>query len=142
MSRRLAREMAVQALFLLDFNAGAGQELALEAVFAEREAVSPSVKEYASSLVEGTQKHLAAIDKNMAGISKEWPVDRMPGVDRNIIRMALFEMKYADQPVDAGVVINEAVELAKIFGTENSGRFINGILGSLVRVGVSREPSL
>jgi N utilization substance protein B len=134
MSRRRAREMAVQTLFLLDFNADTDKNMAVDAIFAEQEDLPLKTKEYTKILVDGTTQHLPDIDKELALISKEWAVDRMPGVDRSIARMALFEMKYNPEQLDAGVVINEAVELAKKFGTENSGRFINGILGSAVKV--------
>jgi N utilization substance protein B len=133
MSRRTAREMALQTLFLLDFNTGADQNEAVEAIFAERENLLPKTKEYTIFLVDGTKKHLETIDQHLGAISKEWALDRMSGVDRNLARMALFEMKYHSEPVDAGIVINEAVELSKIFGTENSGRFINGILSSALK---------
>ena len=133
MSRRIAREMAMQTLFLRDFNADADKNMTIETVFAEQENLPAKTKEYMLFLVDGTEKHLPDIDKELSEISKEWAIDRMPGVDRSIARMAMFEMKYNPEPVDAGVVINEAVELAKTFGTENSGRFINGILGSAVK---------
>ncbi|CVK19644.1 MULTISPECIES: transcription antitermination factor NusB [Sporomusa] len=134
MSRRKAREMAVQALFQLDFNAGVTSEEALTAVFSEREgAISETTKSYAKSLVEGTQSNLAAIDNYISDLSREWKIDRMAGVDRNIARMAIYEMKYSEERLQPGVAINEAVELAKTFGTEDSSRFINGILGSIVK---------
>ena len=134
MSRRKAREMAVQALFQLDFNAGVTSEEALVAVFGEREeTLSETTKSYAKSLVEGTQSNLAAIDNYISDLSREWKIDRMAGVDRNIARMAIYEMKYSEERLQPGVAINEAVELAKTFGTEDSSRFINGILGSIVK---------
>lgn len=134
MSRRKAREMAVQALFQLDFNTGITSEEALTAVFGERgEAINETTKIYAKSLVEGTQSNLAAIDNYISDLSREWKIDRMAGVDRNIARMAIFEMKYSEERLQPGVAINEAVELAKTFGTEDSSRFINGILGSIVK---------
>ncbi len=133
MSRRKAREMAVQALFQLDFNSDVTKEEALISVFSEREDINESTKLYARALVEGTQNNLAAIDEYISALSREWKIDRMAGVDRNIARMAIYEMKYSDERLQAGVAINEAVELAKTFGTEDSSRFINGILGSIVK---------
>ena len=133
MSRRKAREMAVQALFQLDFNSGATSDEALNSVLSEREDTNETTKLYAQSLVEGTQKNLAAIDEYISELSREWKIDRMAGVDRNIARMAIYEMKYSLEPLQPGVAINEAVELAKTFGTEDSSRFINGILGSIVK---------
>lgn len=133
MSRRKAREMAVQALFQLDFNAGASKDEALSSVFSEREDVNENTKLYAKSLVEGTYSNLAAIDDYISELSQEWKIERMAGVDRNIARMAIYEMKYSQERLQPGVAINEAVELAKIFGTEESSKFINGILGSIVK---------
>lgn len=86
------------------------------------------VVEYATRLVEGVQKHSADIDARIARYSDRWALDRMPVVDRNLLRLALFELLWVpDVPVP--VVINEAVEMAKSLSTEDSGRFINGILG-------------
>ena len=133
MSRRLSREIAIQTLFFLDFNPTFGVHDALEAVFLEREKISNSVKEYSKFLVDGTKENLTEIDAFLTKLSKQWKLNRMPSVDRNIARLALFEMKYSKEPLNAGIVINEAVELAKVFGTEDSSRFINGILGSAVR---------
>ncbi len=134
MSRRKAREMAVQALFQLDFNSGVTSEEALTAVLTERgEEVNENTKLYAKALVDGTYNNLPAIDEYISELSREWKLDRMAGVDRNIARMAIFEMKYSQERLQPGVAINEAVELAKTFGTEDSSRFINGILGSIVK---------
>ncbi|QDR80803.1 transcription antitermination factor NusB [Sporomusa termitida] len=133
MSRRKAREMAVQALFQLDFNAGVSNDEALNSVFSEREDVNENTRLYAKSLVEGTYSNLAVIDDYISELSKEWKIERMAGVDRNIARMAIYEMKYSQERLQPGVAINEAVELAKTFGTEESSRFINGILGSIVK---------
>ncbi|WP_425061156.1 Transcription antitermination protein NusB [Sporomusa carbonis] len=133
MSRRKAREMAIQALFQLDFNSGANSDDALNSVFSEYEDINENTRLYAKSLVEGTCKNLAAIDEYISQLSREWKIDRMAGVDRNIARMAIYEMKYSDERLQPGVAINEAVELAKTFGTEDSGRFINGVLGSIVK---------
>ncbi|SDD36432.1 transcription antitermination factor NusB [Sporomusa acidovorans] len=133
MSRRKAREMAVQALFQLDFNSGVTSEEALNSVLNEREDTNETTRLYAKSLVEGTQKNLEAIDEYISELSREWKIDRMAGVDRNIARMAIYEMKYSQEKLQPGVAINEAVELAKTFGTEDSSRFINGILGSIVK---------
>ena len=89
---------------------------------------SEDVVSYASLLVEGVEEHAAAIDERIARYSDRWALDRMPVVDRNLLRLALFELLWVpDVPVP--VVINEAVELAKSLSTDESGRFINGILG-------------
>ena len=133
MSRRKAREMAVQTLFQLDFDPGRDMMEALETVFEERDDINEKAQSYAKILVEGTYEHLTEIDRFISATSKEWKLERMPGVDRNIARVAIFEMKYSAERLPPNVAINEAVELAKTFGTEESGRFINGILGALVK---------
>lgn len=132
MSRRKAREMALQVLFQLDYE-HTNAEDALIAVFAEREDASDKAKEYTKQLVEGTLSKIAEIDAVITSKSTDWKIDRMAGVDRNISRMAIYEMQYGNETIPPNVVINEAVELAKEFGTEESGRFVNGILGSLVK---------
>lgn len=132
MSRRLARELALQALFQLDFNQVEPEE-ALNSVCAERTKVTSTAKTYAGELLHGTLAKKSEIDAIIGQASREWKVERMAGVDRNIVRLAIFEMNFGAEALNAGVVINEAVELAKSFGTDESSRFVNGILGSLVK---------
>ncbi len=132
MSRRKSREMALQTLFQLDFNT-ADQGEALEAVLGENNNLAEKTREYTEYLVAGTQEHLAEIDDIIAEVSNEWKIDRMAGIDRNIARMAIYEMNFGTEQLPPNVVINEAVELAKVFGTEESSRFVNGILGALVK---------
>ena len=83
--------------------------------------------------MRGTRENLAAIDEEIAASTRDWKIDRMTGVDRNIVRIALYEMKYRTEKIDVGIAINEAVELAKKFGTDDSSRYVNGILGGLAR---------
>jgi len=85
------------------------------------------------TLSRGTREHLAGIDSLIAGVAEHWTLERMAAVDRNILRMAIYELESTDTPI--GVVINEAVELAKRYSTEESGRFVNGMLGKIVRSG-------
>ncbi|SDF09935.1 transcription antitermination factor NusB [Sporolituus thermophilus] len=132
MSRRKAREIALQTLFQLDFN-DTDPVAALAALAQDRDDVSKTAQEYARQLVTGTKDHLTEIDAIIAGQAREWKLERMAGVDRNIVRMAIYEMRYGPEKLPPNVVINEAVELAKTFGTEESGRFVNGILGALVK---------
>lgn len=132
MSRRKAREMALQVLFQLDYNSTDKQE-ALQNVYNERENVSDNAKLYAEQLVNGTQAHQKEIDDTISSLSSDWKLERMAGVDRNIARIAIYEMKFSSEQLPPNVVINEAVELAKTFGTDESSRFVNGILGSMVK---------
>lgn len=133
MSRRKAREMALQTLFQLDFNEDITLEAALDMVIGEYEAVADKDREYARTLVDGAKSSQTEIDEIITKSAYDWKLDRMPGVDRNIVRLAIFEMKFSPETMPAGVVINEAVELAKEYGTEDSGRFVNGILGAMVK---------
>lgn len=87
--------------------------------------------EFAQQLVKGTLEHIGEIDALISSISKEWQLSRMANVDRNIIRLALYELKFRED-IPPNVSVNEAVELAKIFGGVDSGRFVNGILGKFM----------
>ena len=91
------------------------------------------VSDYAESLVEGVTQHLGEIDERLVKSSDNWALDRMPVVDRAILRLAVYEMLYVDE-VPVSVAINEAVELAKVYGGEDeSSRFVNGVLGRIAR---------
>lgn len=131
MSRRKAREVALQVLFQLDFNVGDSQQ-ALAAISREVK-ISLEGQEYARLLVQGVTDRRRDIDAIIARISREWKPERMPGVDRNLARIAIYEMKFSPEPLPPNVAINEAVELAKKFGTEDSPKFLNGILGTVAR---------
>ena len=132
MSRRKAREMALQSLYQLDFNA-TGPEQALTAAVEAAGEPDAKTKAYAWELFSGATANRIAIDEIIVRASAEWKLDRMASVDRNIARIAVYEMRFGSEPLTPNVVINEAVELAKTFGTEESSRFVNGILGSLVK---------
>lgn len=132
MSRRKAREAALQALFQLDFNEMERLD-ALNIVLDESSAPPDEVREYAQRLVDGAKAHLTEIDGLISEKSREWKIDRMSGVDRNIARIAVYEMKFGEESLAPNIVINEAVELAKRFGSDESPRFINGVLGALVK---------
>jgi N utilization substance protein B len=142
MSRRQAREVALQALFQLDFNGpdleeqrGAYETLAIDAALGEVEGepVTKKDRRYIESVVLGTRQNLEQIDEMIGRHAKGWKVSRMAAVDRNLARLAVYEMCLADEKLAPGIVINEAVELAKKFGTDESGRYINGILNALVK---------
>ena len=93
---------------------------------------------YTRLLVEGVQSHHADIDQMIIGYADRWAIERMPMVDRNLVRIALFELFWGDD-VPVAVAINEAVELAKSFSTEDSGRFVNGLLGRIVEKELQRD---
>jgi len=139
MSRRQSREVALQALFQLDLNQSAAsndeenQIKAVDAAAGEIGSFAAHDREYAKVLVKGARLHLTEIDAMITKSSREWKVERMSGVDRNITRVAVFEMKFSEEKLTPNIVINEAIELAKKFGTDDSGRFVNGILGAMVK---------
>ena len=91
----------------------------------------PEVLEYARSVVEGVQAKVADIDVLISRYADRWAIERMPVIDRTIVRMALYELLWRDD-IPVAVGINEAVELAKSFSTDDSGRFVNGLLGRIV----------
>jgi transcription antitermination protein NusB len=94
------------------------------------EAEHQEVVDYAFDLVEGIQKHQADIDGLIARYADHWTIRRMPVIDRNLLRIALFELLWRDD-IPVAVAINEAVELAKALSTDDSGRFVNGLLGRI-----------
>jgi transcription antitermination protein NusB len=91
----------------------------------------PEIVAYARDLVAGVQSHQADIDQTIAGYADRWAITRMPVIDRTLLRIALFELLWRED-IPVAVAINEAVELAKELSTEDSGRFINGLLGRVV----------
>ncbi|MCL6451682.1 MAG: transcription antitermination factor NusB [Acetobacteraceae bacterium] len=129
MSRRRAREAALRVLYQRDVG-GDDPRRALRLAVQDLN-LAPEAAEFAWDLVMGTLDHLGPIDRDVAALSPEWAPRRMAAIDRNLLRLGVFELAYTDTPVE--VVINEAVELAKRYSTGDSGRFINGVLGALAR---------
>jgi N utilization substance protein B len=129
--RRKAREVALQFLYQLD-QTGADDPGPFEADFWDRHPVDPDTRAFASSLVRGAKAQQSKIDALIAESAEHWDLDRMAVVDRNILRLAVYELGWrAETPPK--VVINEAIEIAKKFGTRESSRFINGILDRVHR---------
>lgn len=130
-SRRQAREQALQLLYQLDLTADEGHQAASQR-FWELEPADPDVVDFAGSIVAGVREMLPRIDEMISTASINWKVQRMSYVDRNILRLAVFEfIEKTDIP--PMVSINEAIELGKRFGTGESGAFINGILDRIAR---------
>jgi N utilization substance protein B len=131
--RRKSRELALQFLFSHDFQE---RSCAPEAVDADLDAfcrmfdVGEKALPYGRELIEGICRHLSEIDALLADHSHNWRVERMSLVDRNILRIAVFEMRYS-QEAPAQVVINEALEIAKRYSIDESVSFINGILDAV-----------
>ncbi len=135
-ARRRARAVALQTLFEVDL-AGHGPSLVLKQRLADWDLDETNAR-FADHLVQGVLEHLSQIDPTIAEIAPEWPLDQMSPIDRNILRIAIYEMTF-DPDIPIKVAINEAVELAKLFGSESSRRFVNGALGTLASTQMSRE---
>lgn len=132
--RHRAREAALQALFEIDC-AGHNSNIVVEQRLAEADLPDPGAA-FVRELVNGIRTHQQEIDALIARYAPEWPVDQIAIIDRNVLRIAIYEILLRED-TPTKVAINEAVELAKQFGSDSSGRFVNGVLGSLV----AHEPS-
>lgn len=133
--RTRARERALQALYQIDV-AAAGIDEALAAFWRSFEPVEEEVRQLAEGIVRGVAEHRRKVDEAIETASSNWRLDRMARVDRNVLRLAVFELLQTTVPVK--VVINEAIELGKKFGSESSGAFVNGVLDK-VAAGLSAE---
>ncbi len=127
--RRKARMAALQSLFAADIKGEQGEE-SLEWLNSENPLQTASL-DFARLLVQGVTENRLELDNVIRRYAKAWPVDQLPYVDRNILRIALFELLHTPE-VPQKTAINEAVELAKVFGSESSARFVNGVLGSVM----------
>lgn len=135
-TRRRARECALQLLYMWEFHKALGHA-GVNAFWLDRPTEEPATQDFASLLVEGVVRRLEEVDDLIRKASLNWRIDRMATVDRNILRLATFElMEVTDTPLK--VVLNEAIELSKRYGSEDSSAFVNGVLdkiGSILRPG-------
>ncbi|MDO8673107.1 MAG: transcription antitermination factor NusB [Dehalococcoidia bacterium] len=127
-ARRKARVSAFQTLFEIE-SVGHDPSSTLSRRV-EDSGLPPDGAKFAQDLVEGVLKHKERIDKEIKEAAPNWPFDQMPKVDKSILRLAIFEILF-DNGVPMKAAINEAVELAKAFGSDNSAKFVNGVLGSV-----------
>jgi transcription antitermination protein NusB len=140
MRRRLAREMAVQGLYHMEMNEVDPKEAARAAIEEAQTDEDGNIKrggeqispEFVLGLIEGTHRHIVDLDALLQDYLKGWQVDRLSKVDRQILRLAAYEMFFRDD-TPPKVVINEAIELAKHYGTDESGKFVNGVLGKMIK---------
>jgi len=132
-NRHLARTIAMQSLFLWDFKGQQEKDLGdtVKNVFAN---FAPDFDDhgFVKNLIKGVMAHLEEIDKYITLYATEWPLDQITIVDRNILRIGVFELIFNDD-IPAKVAINEAIEIAKTFGSESSGKFVNGVLGAIYK---------
>ena len=130
MSRIIARELAFKVLFQTDIGRNPWQQVlplvSAEYTLAENEMI------FLEKLISGTLAHLPKIDQEILKYSSEWKLERMANTDRNILRLALFELLFWDE-TPVSVAVNEAVDLAKKYGDDDAGKFVNGILGNIIR---------
>ena len=134
-SRHLSRSVAMQSLYEWDFRGRKQEELPT--------VVERNIKEFASGLddtafifqlIDGVMKHLPELDQIIEKAAPQWPLEQIAVVDRNVLRLGLFELLFGNrEEVPPKVAINESIELAKSFGGDSSGKFVNGVLGTVYR---------
>ncbi|MGB9598565.1 MAG: transcription antitermination factor NusB [Minisyncoccales bacterium] len=138
--RRLARVLAFQTLFVWDFFRGRKkmEEIIKETLREKGEDLRS--EDFFISLVQGVIKHIAKIDEIIKNSAPQWPLEQMPLVDRNVLRLGIFELVFGDKKaVPAKVAINETIELGKMFGSSTTGKFVNGVLGTVFKIMKSEE---
>jgi N utilization substance protein B len=128
-ARRKARKRALDVLYEADLRALPIDEV-LRSSVSRIEGPRPGYLDYAILLVEGVAEHLSRIDELIASYAEGWTLERMPAVDRNLARVSVYELLYQDD-IDDAVAISEAVELARQISTDDSPRFLNGVLGRI-----------
>lgn len=130
--RRESRELALQVLFQLEFDPGLNFRDGLE-LFKKSFDAGPDTWEYATLLLDGVTKNKQTIDGLIQGQSAHWSLNRMSLVDVNIMRIAVFELRYQQDSVPPAVAIDEAIEISKKYSTSDSAAFVNGILDQIVK---------
>ena len=129
-TRRRARELALQLLYQFELTDASPEEM--QAGFEEWRNASDSVRDFADALLRGTLARIDELDEELGRQTTHWRLERLAAVDRNILRLAMYELIYETETPHA-VVIDEAIEIAKKYGTKDSGRFVNGVLDGFVK---------
>lgn len=135
-NRHLGRIVALQSLYEYEFRHTPETQVDVAEVVArnmERYKDDIDDTEFVDMLVQGVIEHMEALDEKLQPLAPDWPLAQVARIDRNILRIGLYELLYRSDDVPPRVVINEAVELAKSFGSDNSSKFINGVLGTAYR---------
>ena len=125
-NRRMARECALQSLYYAD-SAKSADETSVTRYASDFKRELGDCFPFCEELVGGTTRHLKEIDKMVSAYAKNWTISRMSAVDRSILRMATYEMVFSPERTPVPAIIDEAIELAKKYSTENSSKFINGL---------------
>lgn len=141
-NRHLSRTIAMQTLFLWDFDGKQPKDLSdmVDGIF-ENFAPKFDDQGFVRNLVGGVMKNIKEIDRYIIKYATEWPLDQITIVDRNILRIGVYEL-VIDDGIPAKVAINEAIEIAKAFGSESSGKFVNGVLGAIYKDMLKENPEL
>lgn len=129
-TRRRARELALQLLYQYELTAASPEEM--QDGFEEWQNAGESVRSFADQLLRGTLARLADVDRELGRQTTHWRLERLAAVDRNILRLAMFELMFESE-TPPPVVIDEAIELAKKYGAKDSGRFVNGVLDGFLK---------
>ena len=145
-NRHLGRIISLQSLYEYEFRSKAGDATAdIDHIVAKN--ILPYEKalgdtEFVYALSRGVVDKMESLDEDLTPLAPEWPISSIAAIDRNVLRIGLYELKYTGDSVPPKVAINEAVELAKAFGSENSSKFINGVLGTAFKqLGLSADDS-
>jgi len=141
-NRHLGRIVALQTLYEYEFRKEVEEAVSVEEILArniERYAAAIDDKSFVAELTNGVLAQLAKLDAQLQPIAPGWPIEQIARIDRNVLRIGLYELLYRADTVPPKVAINEAVELAKAFGSDNSSKFINGVLGTALRTLVQGE---
>ncbi len=136
-NRHLSRVIIMQTLYEWDFRPKANVEIIKIRNIENYNEEIDSV--YIDEAIKGTSRHLKEIDERIVKAAPEWPLEQIAGIDKTILRIAIYEILFSDD-IPPKVAINEAVELAKTFGGENSSKFINGVLGTVYRQSSRYDP--
>jgi transcription antitermination factor NusB len=142
--RHVGRELALKALYQIDIRGGASNEDLV--LFFDSFTADERSRKFALTLVEGVRREQVTIDKKLAGALEHWSIGRLSRIDHNILRLGAYELLWMED-IPARVTIDEAIELAKAYGDQESGRFVNGVLDEMARQlnlkgkGDEREPA-
>ncbi len=143
-NRHLGRIVALQALYEYEFRSQSNDETVdIEEILTrnlDRYESAIDDKDFVKKLVRGVIKKQVELDAKIQPIAPDWPIDQIARIDRGVLRIGLYELLYQAKTVPPKVAINEAVELAKAFGSDNSSKFINGVLGTAYRTLVESKP--
>ena len=133
-SRHLSRSVAMQILFEWDFKKLDPKKLPsiVQRTVKKFAPQNPESRQFIKETVEGVSKHIKEIDELIQKHAPEWPLNQISAIDRNVLRLGIYELVYSPD-IPSKVAINEAIELAKTFGSESSGKFVNGVLGTIYK---------